>query len=66
MIFGMNSDTRAAKPTAVPASVGWRLLALLYDAVIAIAMLFAVSAIWLRSQTVPSPIEPVKQIMTSV
>ena len=58
MIFGMNSDTRAAKPTAVPASVGWRLLALLYDAVIAIALLFAVSALSLALMPGHRPVTP--------
>lgn len=58
MIFGMNPDARAAKPTAVPAPMGWRLLALLYDAVIAIALLFAVSALSLALMPGHKPVTP--------
>lgn len=41
----MNQTLSDEKPTARPAHLGWRLLALLYDAVIAIALLMCSSAI---------------------
>jgi uncharacterized RDD family membrane protein YckC len=45
MIFRMNPDTLDTKPIAAPAHMHWRLLALVYDAVIAIALLMALSAL---------------------
>lgn len=45
MIMRMNPTTSHEKPIARPAHLGWRLLALLYDSVIAIALLMCASAI---------------------
>lgn len=43
---------------ATPAHLGWRLLALIYDAVIAIAFLFMVSALSLWLKPDHHPVEP--------
>lgn len=51
------SDT-PARIKAVPAHLGWRLLALVYDAVISIAFLFAVSALSLLLKPDHRPVEP--------
>ncbi len=47
MIFRMPTDTQQSKPLATPAFLAWRLLALAYDAVIAIALLMLSSGILL-------------------
>lgn len=44
--------------SAVPAVLGWRLLALVYDLVISIAFLFAVSALSLAVKPDHRPVEP--------
>lgn len=51
------SDT-PARIKAVPAHLAWRLLALVYDAVISIAFLFAVSALSLLLKPDHRPVEP--------
>ncbi|MCE2869163.1 MAG: RDD family protein [Gammaproteobacteria bacterium] len=47
-----------ARISAVPAVLGWRLLALVYDLVISIAFLFAVSALSLAVKPDHRPVEP--------
>ncbi len=51
------SDT-PARIKAVPAHLAWRLLALVYDTVISIAFLFAVSALSLLLKPDHRPVEP--------
>ena len=58
MIIRMNPDTPDTKPTAVPAIIGWRLLALVYDAVIALAQLFVISALSLAVLPGHKPVTP--------
>jgi uncharacterized RDD family membrane protein YckC len=45
MIIRMQTDTTQSKPNAAPAFLAWRLLALVYDAVIAIALLMLTSGL---------------------
>jgi uncharacterized RDD family membrane protein YckC len=45
MIMRMNHSTNIVKPLATPAHLGWRLLAISYDAFIALALLMFSSAI---------------------
>lgn len=45
MIFRMDSPAPETRPTAAPAHAGWRLLAMLYDGVIALALLMALGAL---------------------
>ncbi|WP_297802447.1 RDD family protein [Arenimonas sp. GDDSR-1] len=47
-----------ARISAVPAHLGWRLLALVYDTVISIAFLFMVSALSLAVKPDHRPVEP--------
>ena len=47
-----------SRTTAVPAHLGWRLLALVYDVVISIAFLFVVSALSLALKPDHRPVEP--------
>jgi uncharacterized RDD family membrane protein YckC len=58
MIIRMKTDVLAVKPIAKPAHVGWRLMALLYDALIALALLFAVSALSLVVLPGHKPVTP--------
>ena len=58
MIIRMNTDKNDGKPTATPAHLGWRLLAMVYDAVIALALLFAVSALSLAIMPGHNPVTP--------
>lgn len=58
IIAGMNTVTPHSKPSAIPSPVGWRLLALVYDAVIAIALLFLVSALSLAVMPGHQPVTP--------
>jgi uncharacterized RDD family membrane protein YckC len=41
------SESKASRPVAVPAHVGWRLLALAYDLLPVIALLFVISGLFL-------------------
>jgi uncharacterized RDD family membrane protein YckC len=45
-------DSAAARPVAVPAALGWRLLALVYDSLLVIVLLLIVSTVsyWLHGQ----------------
>ena len=54
----MRMSESPARTPAVPALLGWRLLALVYDAVISIAFLFAVSALSLVLKPDHRPVEP--------
>lgn len=54
----MRMPESAARISAVPAHLGWRLLALVYDAVISIAFLFTVSALSLALKPDHRPVEP--------
>jgi uncharacterized RDD family membrane protein YckC len=58
MIIRMNPDSPDTKPTAAPAQIGWRLLALVYDAVIGLALLFVVSALSLAILPGHNPVTP--------
>lgn len=58
MIIRMNPDHPATKTTATPARLGWRLLALVYDAVIALALLFVISALSLAILPGHKPVVP--------
>ncbi len=58
MIIRMNPDTPAPKTTATPAFLGWRLLAMVYDAVIALALLFVISALSLAILPGHKPVVP--------
>ena len=54
----MPNSTHPARTVAVPAHLGWRLLALLYDAVIALALVFVISALALAVKPDHRPVEP--------
>ena len=54
----MRMSESPARISAVPAVLGWRLLALVYDLVISIAFLFAVSALSLAVKPDHRPVEP--------
>lgn len=54
----MRMSESPARISAVPAHLGWRLLALVYDLVISIAFLFAVSALSLAVKPDHRPVEP--------
>lgn len=54
----MRMSESPARISAVPAHLGWRLLALVYDAVISIAFLFMVSALSLLLKPDHRPVEP--------
>lgn len=54
----MRMSDSPARISAVPAHLGWRLLALVYDAVISIAFLFMVSALSLLLKPDHRPVEP--------
>lgn len=58
MIIRMNPDISDTKPTAAPAHIGWRLLAMVYDAVIALALLFVISALSLAVMPSHKPVTP--------
>jgi uncharacterized RDD family membrane protein YckC len=58
MIIRMNPDKHDSKPTASPAHLGWRLLAMVYDAVIALALLFVISALSLAILPGHKPVTP--------
>lgn len=58
MMNGMDADSISTKPIAEPARAGWRLLALVYDAVIAIALLFVISALSLAVLPDHEPVTP--------
>lgn len=58
MIIRMNPDIPDTKPTATPAHLGWRLLAMVYDAVIALALLFVISALSLAVMPGHKPVTP--------
>ena len=58
MMKRMNTDSAGTKPIAEPARAGWRLLALVYDAVIAIALLFVISALSLAVMPEHKPVSP--------
>lgn len=53
----MQTDTQQSKPTATPAFLAWRILALVYDAVIAIALLMLSSGLILLLNQ-GKPIDP--------
>jgi uncharacterized RDD family membrane protein YckC len=57
MLLIMN-DTPDSRPVASPAVLGWRLLALLYDAVIAIAIVFLISVLSLALKPDHRPVQP--------
>lgn len=57
MLLAMN-DTPDTRPVASPAILGWRLLALIYDAIIAIAILFLISVLSLALKPDHRPVEP--------
>lgn len=57
MIFRMHTDTPASKPNATPAFLAWRFLALMYDAVIALALLMLCSGLILLLKQ-GMPVEP--------
>jgi len=54
----MHMSESPVRISAVPAVLGWRLLALVYDLVISIAFLFAVSALSLAVKPDHRPVEP--------
>lgn len=54
----MRMSDSPARISAVPAHLGWRLLALVYDVVISIAFLFMVSALSLLLKPDHRPVEP--------
>ena len=54
----MRMSETPARISAVPAHLGWRLLALVYDVVISIAFLFMVSALSLLLKPDHRPVEP--------
>ena len=58
MIIRMNPDKHDNKSTATPAHLGWRLLAMVYDAVIGLALLFVVSALSLAILPGHNPVTP--------
>lgn len=58
MIIRMNPDTPDTKQSAAPANLGWRLLAMVYDAVIALALLFVISALSLAVLPGHKPVTP--------
>ena len=58
MIMRMNQSLSIEKPIASPAQLGWRLLALVYDAVIGLAWLFVMSALSLAVMPGHKPVIP--------
>jgi uncharacterized RDD family membrane protein YckC len=58
MIMRMNQSLSLETPTASPAHLGWRLLALVYDAVIGLALLFVISALSLAVMPGHKPVIP--------
>lgn len=54
----MRMTETPARISAVPAPLGWRLLAMVYDTVISIVFLFAVSALSLALKPDHRPVEP--------
>ncbi len=54
----MSNSTAPARTAAVPARLGWRLLALVYDAVIALALVLVISALALAVKPDHRPVEP--------
>ena len=66
MIIRMNTDNNDGKPTATPAHLGWRLLAMVYDAVIALALLFVISALSLAILPDHKPVIPGSAASTAV
>ena len=58
IMIRMKTDNNDGKPTATPAHLGWRLLAMVYDAVIGLALLFVVSALSLAILPGHNPVTP--------
>lgn len=54
----MQTSAQTAKASARPAHLGWRLLALLYDTVVSIAILFTISALALALKPDHQPVQP--------
>ncbi len=54
----MSKSSSPARTAAVPARLGWRLLALVYDAVIALALVFVISALTLAVKPDHRPVQP--------
>lgn len=54
----MSNSSSPARTAAVPARLGWRLLALVYDAVIALALVFVISALALAVKPDHRPVQP--------
>lgn len=58
MLWRMQTSAPTAKASARPAHLGWRLLALLYDTVVSIAILFTISALSLALKPDHQPVQP--------
>ena len=58
MLWRMSNPAPTAKASARPAHLGWRLLALLYDTVVSIALLFTISALSLALKPDHQPVQP--------
>lgn len=58
MLWRMSNPAPTAKTSARPAHLGWRLLALLYDTVVSIAILFTISALSLALKPDHQPVQP--------
>jgi uncharacterized RDD family membrane protein YckC len=54
----MSKSSSPARTAAVPARLGWRLLALVYDAVIALALVLVISALALAVKPDHRPVQP--------
>lgn len=58
MLWRMSHPAPTTKASARPAHLGWRLLALLYDSVVSIALVFTISALALALKPDHQPVQP--------